>query len=50
MLLYMYKQAACALIIIGRFFGGGKSFKGCTEVSSKICYTNCDTICYQKVK
>lgn len=47
MLLYMYKQAACALIIIGRFFGGKK---GCTEVSSKICYTNCDTICYQKVK
>lgn len=34
----MYKQATCALIIIGRFFGG-KNFKGCTEVSSIICYT-----------
>lgn len=45
----MYKQAACALIIIGRFFGG-KNFKGCTEVSSIICYTNCDTIGYQKVE
>lgn len=27
MLLYMYKQAACALIIIGRFFGGKKVLK-----------------------
>lgn len=27
MLLYMYKQAACALIIIGRFFWGKKVLK-----------------------
>lgn len=27
MLLYMYKQAACALIIIGRFWGGEKVLK-----------------------
>lgn len=50
MLLYIYEQPACALINIGRFLERKKSFKGCTEVSSKICYTNCDTICYQKVK